>query len=444
MAMSDRPGGSDTFAVQDAGIVCRDLTKDYGGAPPAGDWAGGPSGGRPNGGPPPGAPPRKPGQSVRAVDTLKLVVKRGEFFGLLGPNGAGKSTTIGMLTTRVIPTSGQAFVDGIDVVKQPALARTRLASVTQTITLDRSLTVFDNLYFHGRYFSLSRGESRRRALAMIERFNLHDKACATVETLSGGLAQRLQIARALLHEPAVLFLDKPTAGLDPQARLALWDLAREMNSSGRTILLTTHDMEEADVLCKRIAVIDHGKLLALDAPARLKASVGAQRIVTVTLGRADDGAARTRIERIAAVNRVEADGRTLRVYADVEQGLAPEVVNAVSDAGEELRDLSVSEPTLEAVYLKLTGREYRVCPLSSLRAPRQRWRQPCSSEAPSRSSRETSPCCSRTPSPLSSARRCSLPCSRLCLRTSFHVSASASVAVGAAAAQASATCCCPA
>ncbi|MGA2286445.1 MAG: ATP-binding cassette domain-containing protein [Dehalococcoidia bacterium] len=359
MPMSDRPGGSDTLAIRDAGIVCHDLTKVYGGAPPTGGWAGGPPGGRPNGGPPPGAP-RKADQSVRAVDALTLVVKRGEFFGLLGPNGAGKSTTIGMLTTRVIPTSGQAFVDGIDVVKRPALARTRLASVTQTITLDRSLTVFDNLYFHGRYFGLSRGESRRRAQAMIERFNLDDKAHAMVDALSGGLAQRLQIARALLHEPAVLFLDEPTAGLDPQARLALWDLAREMTRSGRTILLTTHDMEEADVLCERIAVIDHGKLLALDAPARLKATVGAQRIVTVTLGRADDGAARTRIERIAAVNRVDADGRTLRVYADVEQGLVPAVVNAVSDAGEELRDLSVSEPTLEAVYLKLTGREYRV------------------------------------------------------------------------------------
>ena len=351
MAMTDQRGDSDTIDVQNAGIVCHDLTKDFGGAPPAGGWAGG----RPNGG-----PPGKPGQSVRAVDTLKLVVKRGEFFGLLGPNGAGKSTTIGMLTTRVIPTSGQAFVDGIDVVKQPALARTRLASVTQTITLDRSLTVFDNLYFHGRYFSLSRDESRRRAQAMIERFNLQDKTRATIDTLSGGLAQRLQIARALLHEPAVLFLDEPTSGLDPQARRALWDLAREMNSSGRTILLTTHDMEEADVLCERIAIIDHGKLLALDSPARLKATVGAQRIVTVILGRADGSAARMRIERIAAVNRVESDGQTLRVYADVEQGLVPEVVNAVSDAGEELRDLSVSEPTLEAVYLKLTGREYRV------------------------------------------------------------------------------------
>jgi len=342
--------------IAEAGIVCRDLTKIYSGVPPAGSWSGG---GRPAG-PPGGArPQRVPGEPVRAVDRLNLVVRRGELFGLLGPNGAGKSTTIGMLTTRVIPTSGQAFVDGVDVVKYPPLARTRLAAVTQTNTLDRSLTVFDNLYFHGRYFGLSRGESRRRAHELIERFGLQDKSRAMVDTLSGGLAQRVQIARALLHRPAVLFLDEPTAGLDPQARLALWDLCRELNAAGQTILLTTHYMEEADALCERIAIIDHGRLLALDTPAGLKASVGAQRIVTVTLERPESGAARERIERIAGVNRVEAEGRVLRVYADVVQGLTLEIVNALVAAGEELRDLSVAEPTLEAVYLKLTGREYR-------------------------------------------------------------------------------------
>jgi ABC-2 type transport system ATP-binding protein len=379
MVTVEQRGERQEIAEQDAGIVCRDLTKVYSGAPPAPAWGGRPGGGPPGGGPPggfggrpgggppggalagpaAGSPERKPGEGVRAVDSLNLVVRRGEFFGLLGPNGAGKSTTIGMLTTRVIPTSGQAIVDGVDVVAQPALARTRLASVTQTNTLDRSLTVFDNLYFHGRYFGLSRGESRRRAQQLIERFTLQDKARVQVETLSGGLAQRVQIARALLHEPAVLFLDEPTAGLDPQARLALWDLARELNASGQTILLTTHYMEEADELCERIAVIDHGKLLALDTPAGLKASVGAQRIVTVTLQAPDDGQARARIERVEGVNRVESDGATLRVYADVEQGLVPAVVEAVAGAGEELRDLSVAEPTLEAVYLKLTGREYR-------------------------------------------------------------------------------------
>jgi ABC-2 type transport system ATP-binding protein len=356
---------ADAVDVADAGIVCRELTKIYHGAPPAPAWggrtgAGGtPGGATHRGGPPAPAQARDAGDGVLAVDRLNLVVERGAFFGLLGPNGAGKSTTIGMLTTRVIPTRGQAIVAGVDVVKQPALARTQLAAVTQTNTLDRSLTVFDNLYFHGRYFGLARGESRRRAQRLIERFNLVDKARAMVDELSGGLAQRVQIARALLHDPAVLFLDEPTAGLDPQGRLALWDLLRELHAGGQTILLTTHYMEEADTLCERIAVIDHGRLLALDTPAGLKASVGAQRIVTLTLNRPDDGAVRRRIERIEGVNRVDADGAVLRVYADVEQGLVPEVVNAVAAAGAELHDLSVAEPTLEAVYLNLTGREYR-------------------------------------------------------------------------------------
>jgi ABC-2 type transport system ATP-binding protein len=341
--------------IGDAGIVCGDLTKIFRGSPPAANWGQE----RIASGPPAAAQARNARDELRAVDAMNLVVRRGEFFGLLGPNGAGKSTTIGMLTTRVIPTSGRAFVDGVDVVRQPALARTRLASVTQTNSLDRSLTIFDNLYFHGRYFGLSRGESRRRAQMFIERFMLQDKARVMVETLSGGLAQRVQIARALLHEPAVLFLDEPTAGLDPQARLALWDLTLDLHRSGHTILLTTHDMDEADALCERIAVIDHGKLLALDSPAGLKASVGAQRILTITLEQPDDGTARSRIEQIAGISRVDAAGSTLRVFADIEQGLVPEVVNAVMSTGKHLRDLSVAEPTLEAVYLKLTGREYR-------------------------------------------------------------------------------------
>jgi ABC-2 type transport system ATP-binding protein len=353
-AQAVRPATPDAIDPADAGIVCRELRKVFKGMRPAGR----PGAGRPGGGPPSGGFAQRPPRAA-AVDSINLVVRKGEFFGLLGPNGAGKSTTIGMLTTRVIPTSGQAFVDGIDVMQHPATARTRLASVTQTNTLDRSLTVFDNLYFHGRYFGLSRAESRRRAQLFIERFSLQEKTNAMVETLSGGLAQRVQIARALLHEPAVLFLDEPTSGLDPQARLALWDLTRDLQRSGHTILLTTHDMDEADALCERIAVMDEGKVLALDTPAGLKASVGAQRIVTVTLGQPDDGTLRGRLEQIAGVARVEADEKVLRVYTDLEQGLVVEIVNAVIAAGADLRDLSVAEPTLEAVYLKLTGREYR-------------------------------------------------------------------------------------
>lgn len=362
------PGGDPTTA----GIICAELTKVYTGAPPmpaGGRWGGGAPGGssgRPQGGGAaegrPGSVPAAAGRSesgVRAVDALNLTVQRGEFFGLLGPNGAGKSTTIGMLTTRVIPTAGQAIVAGIDVVAHPALARTRLAAVTQTNTLDRSLTVFDNLYFHGRYFGLGRAESRRRARSLIERFQLEDKAGVLVDTLSGGLAQRVQIARALLHEPAVLFLDEPTAGLDPQTRLQLWETLRELNRSGQTVLLTTHYMEEADQLCERLAIMDHGHLLALDTPEGLKARVGAERIVTVTLARPDDGSVERSISALGGVNDVQREERVLRVYAGVAEGLVPRVVQAVAGAGAELHDLSVMEPTLEAVYLKLTGKEYR-------------------------------------------------------------------------------------
>lgn len=338
-------------------IICQDLTKVYTVVSPLlpGRRRAGPSRS--------GSGVRGSGASARelvpAVDGLNLSVGDGEFFGLLGPNGAGKSTTIGMLTTRVVPTSGTAVVAGVDVVAQPALARTRLSAVTQTNTLDRSLDVFDNLYFHGRYFGLTRVESRRRAHTLIDRFRLEEKAHARVESLSGGLAQRVQIARALLHEPQVLFLDEPTAGLDPQARLALWDTLRDLHGSGQTILLTTHYMEEADELCQRVAIIDHGHLLALDSPQRLKQQVGAQRIVNLTLARPDGGAVRSAIEALAGIAAVEGDGRSLHVFAATAAGIVGRVVTAVSNADAELTDLSVIEPSLEAVYLKLTGREYR-------------------------------------------------------------------------------------
>ena len=350
-------------AVAVESIICEGITKVYSGAPAAGPGRPiGPPGGPPAGGPPGGmGRPAGRGQGIpiRAVDDLNLAVRAGEFFGLLGPNGAGKSTTIGMLTTRVIPTAGRAVVAGVDVVAQPALARTRLSAVTQTNTLDRSLDIFDNLYFHGRYFGLSRSESRHRAQELIERFNLADKARAMVETLSGGLAQRVQIARALLHQPQVLFLDEPTAGLDPQARLALWDTLRDLHESGQTILLTTHYMEEADQLCQRVAIMDHGRVLALDSPRRLKEQIGAERILTVTLAHADTGATHAAVAALSGVASVEGEGRTLHIYAGTGAGIVGRVVNAVSDTGAELTDLSVIEPSLEAVYLKLTGREYR-------------------------------------------------------------------------------------
>jgi ABC-2 type transport system ATP-binding protein len=265
-----------------------------------------------------------------------------------------------MLTTRTKPTSGRAVVAGIDVVAQPALARRYLAAVTQTNTLDRALSIFDNLFFHGLYFGLSRGESKKRAWQLLDRFQLTERAKEPVDTLSGGLAQRVQIARALLHQPRVLFLDEPTAGLDPQSRFQLWQTLTQLNKDGQTIVLTTHYMDEAETLCERLAIIDHGQLLALDTPVALKALVKADRFIVLTLPEGEVAAARAAVEKVDGVHRVEAGEKgVLRVFSRAAPGLTGSVVTAVTNAGAEIRDLSVTEPTLETVFLELTGKEYR-------------------------------------------------------------------------------------
>src|SRR6202042_1088224 len=222
-----------------------------------------------------------PGADFAAVDHLSLDVRAGEIFGLLGPNGAGKTTTAGMLTTRVVPTSGRAFLGGVDIAAHPALAKQLSGIVSQQNTPDRQLTVWENLYFHGRLFGMGARASRQAADELLEQFQLSKWAKASVYALSGGMAQRLMVARAIFHRPSVLFLDEPTAGLDPQSRLALWDLLTELNTAGQTVMLTTHYMEEADQLCDRVAIMDHGRILALDTPANLKKSTGADTIVTI-------------------------------------------------------------------------------------------------------------------------------------------------------------------
>jgi ABC-2 type transport system ATP-binding protein len=219
---------------------------------------------------------------VKAVDSLDLSLRRGEIFGLLGPNGAGKTTTVGMLTSMVIPTEGRAFVGGVDVIAHPALAKQAIGVVPQTNTLDRSLSVWENLYFHGRFFGMSARDAKAEATRLLERLLLADRASAEVLALSGGMAQRLMVARAVMHRPAILFLDEPTAGLDPQGRIALWSILEELHTEGQTILLTTHYMEEADQYCHRVAIMDHGRILALDSPSGLKRGVGADTIVTVS------------------------------------------------------------------------------------------------------------------------------------------------------------------
>jgi ABC-2 type transport system ATP-binding protein len=299
------------------------------------------------------------GTDFRAVDGLNLQVGTGEVFGLLGPNGAGKTTTIGVLTTRVIPSGGHAFIGGIDVVQHPTLIKQLIGVVSQQNTLDRQLNPFENLYWHGRLFGMGAKESRQTAEDLLERFQLSRFAKASVYALSGGMAQRLMVARAIFHRPAVLFLDEPTAGLDPQGRLALWDLLEGLNAEGQTIMLTTHYMEEADKLCDRVAIMDHGKILALDTPAALKRSVGADTIVTVKAAGDSEQLARAFETRLEGLTRTRAlpDGVELQIRGA--DRLVPRVVGAAEAAGFSLADLSVAEPTLETVFIGLTGKELR-------------------------------------------------------------------------------------
>jgi ABC-2 type transport system ATP-binding protein len=295
---------------------------------------------------------------VLAVDRLDLYVLPGEVFGLLGPNGAGKSTTAGMLTTMVMPTGGKAFVAGIDVVAQPAQTKQVIGVVPQTNTLDRALTVWENLYFHGLFFGMKRREARAAADEALVMFHLTDRAEAPVAALSGGMAQRLMVARAILHRPSVLFLDEPTAGLDPQSRLALWDILVGLRQEGQTIFFSTHNMEEADERCDRVAIMDHGRLLAVDTPARLKASVGADSIVTVSATGDLDSLAH-RLENLEGALLVRRADGAVQLHVKGASGILPRVIEVAENGGDTVTDISVSEPTLETVFINLTGRELR-------------------------------------------------------------------------------------
>jgi len=295
---------------------------------------------------------------VTAVDHLDLEVTEGETLAVLGPNGAGKTTTVGMLTTRIVPSSGRITVAGVDVAAQPTRVKQAIGVVSQLNTLDRSLNVRENLYFHGRYFGMSAKAAARAADGELERFRLADRADADVSSLSGGMAQRLMLARAILHRPRVLFLDEPTSGLDPQSRLALWDTLAQFHDEGQTILLTTHYMEEAERLADRVAIMDHGRLLTLDTPAALKRSVGAGTVVKVSAPGDMHALARCLEKVEGALGAQIVDSRVqLRVNGGA--GLLPRVMAQAEAGGFDVTDLSMTEPTLETVFLTLTGKDLR-------------------------------------------------------------------------------------
>jgi ABC-2 type transport system ATP-binding protein len=264
-----------------------------------------------------------------------------------------------MLTTRVLPTSGRAFLAGIDVAARPALAKQLSGIVSQQNTLDRQLTVWENLYFHGRLFGMGAKASREVADDLLARFQLTRWAKASVYALSGGMAQRLMVARAIFHRPSVLFLDEPTAGLDPQSRLALWELLGELHAGGQTILLTTHYMEEADQLCDRVAIMDHGRILALDTPAALKQSIGADTVVVVKAGGDMDRLAGLLSAEIDGVTRTRPVDGGLELHVQGSSRLIPRIVLAAEGGGFDLSDVSVAEPSLETVFISLTGKELR-------------------------------------------------------------------------------------
>jgi len=340
---------------------------------------------------------RYPKSPVNAVDGLSFAVRRGEIFGLLGPNGAGKTTTVGVLTTRVLPTSGTARVAGLDVVRDAVAVRARLGVVPQRVNLDRSLTTRNNLVFHAAYHGLSRADRTARADELLDRMGLADKAKVSVDQLSGGQSQRLMIARALMHRPEVLFLDEPSTGLDPQARLFVHDRVRALREEGVTVVLTTHDMDEAAKLSDRVGIVDHGRMLTVDTPGRLVRSLPGSATLEVTVRGSDVPAVVLvaalaelpgveRVEQVGAPDPAAPDGAggpdgdepgggssggaggpgpdgggaRLRVYVAAEPAaLVGPVVSVLAARDASVSDLSIGVPSLEDVFIHLTGRDLR-------------------------------------------------------------------------------------
>jgi ABC-2 type transport system ATP-binding protein len=294
-----------------------------------------------------------------AVDDISFSVRRGEIFGLLGPNGAGKSTLIRMLTTLIPPTSGTAEVDGIDVVGDPNGVRKVIGVIPQALTSDLELSVYENLLIFAKLYGVPR-ENRNKLIArLLEAVELTQWANEPVKKLSGGMRRRVEIARGLVHNPRVLFLDEPTTGLDPVSRAAVWEMVKKVKEQHElTVLLTTHYMDEADSWCDRIAIVDHGHLMALDSPLRLKASIPGTNTIEASFG-AVPADWTEQLGALAGVERVTGDAHVARIATDNGPETTTAMFAAAAQAGVTVLSLAVESTTLDDVFVHYTGRQLR-------------------------------------------------------------------------------------
>jgi len=295
---------------------------------------------------------------VLAVDQLDLTVEAGTIYALLGPNGAGKTTTIAMLTTLLQPTSGKATVAGFDVVSQPSNVRQRIGVTFQEIVLDKDLKGREVLDYHGQLYGMPRGQRSERIDTLLRLVELEEAADRLVKTYSGGMKRRLELARGLLTEPEVLFLDEPTQGLDPQNRSRVWEYLRDLRQKqGLTILLTTHYMEEAEALADQVGIIDHGRLVAEGQPEALAAQLGADVIRVSGSGEVDPFV--NRLNQVDYVQQVHATDGVLQIGVDNGHHRLAQVVTLAAESGFHIEDISVARPSLDDVFLKVTGRALR-------------------------------------------------------------------------------------
>jgi len=294
-----------------------------------------------------------------AVDALSFDVDRGEIFGLLGPNGAGKSTLIRMLTTLIPPTSGSARINGFDVVRSAGEVRRSIGVIPQAMTSDLDLSANENMNIFAKLYGVPRERRRRVVRELLEAVDLEQWADKPVKQFSGGMRRRLEIARGLVHEPNIFFLDEPTTGLDPASRIGVWEMLMKLKK-GRdlTILLTTHYMDEADKLCDRIAIIDHGKLVALDSPLKLKASIPGNNILEISFARVPEGWPET-LKNLSDVQSVKAEDHVYRIGSNNGPRTTVALMEATRLANVEITSLSVQSTTLDDVFMHYTGRQLR-------------------------------------------------------------------------------------